>query len=131
DEAKTEDVENGDGQAKASKQKKQKGKQKEHVVEDAAAVGDSGEGTEAAENLASPGGKQKKVRLQPPLFSYLVAQAKTPNTPFQRVKVGEAEFLDDRMKSNAFAPEEGLGKGTEWGARANEHLSVVKGKVTR
>jgi len=52
---------------------------------------------------------------------------KTQNTPFQRVKETEVEFVDERLKNNSYWAK----GGDSWGKQANEDLIQTRGKGFR
>jgi len=57
-------------------------------------------------------------------------EKKTPkkgNTPFQRVKAEEVDFLDHRLKNNSYNSKQ----GDSWGEQASADLIVVRGKDFR
>ncbi|KAG6497325.1 hypothetical protein ZIOFF_045224 [Zingiber officinale] len=51
------------------------------------------------------------------------------NTPFQRVKVDDAKFVDERLKDNSYWAKDGADSG--YGAKAQEVLGQVKGRNFR
>ncbi|KAG2299529.1 hypothetical protein Bca52824_036001 [Brassica carinata] len=58
-----------------------------------------------------------------------LSNSKEPKVPFQRVKVEEIVFTDDRLKDNSYWAKDGADSG--YGAKAQEVLGQVRGKGFR
>ncbi|KAJ0266904.1 Nucleolar/coiled-body phosphoprotein [Hirschfeldia incana] len=58
-----------------------------------------------------------------------LSNSKEPKVPFQRVKVEDVVFTDDRLKDNSYWAKDGADSG--YGAKAQEVLGQVRGKGFR